>query len=141
MQASPTTNSIREFRALRSRRASGAMVPTIHPGPAAKTRPTFWSYAPLTVMALGSLFVAPLAGLRPHDSQRLAAIFPPWWTAAQSLVAASQVADVGGFGAFSFIVAVRGTRPGLATELRNAGALLVVDGALFTYCGTPPKGA
>jgi hypothetical protein len=101
---------------------------------------TFWTCAPLCILALGSLLVTAFLTLRPHDPQRLAAVFPPWWSAAQSLTAASQVAAVTGFGAFPFIVAVSGNRSGLEEELREAGALVVVDGALFTYCGNLKKG-
>jgi len=100
----------------------------------------FWNWAPLCLLLTGSLLVTAFVTLRPHDPQRLAAIFPPWWTAEQSLTAASHVAGVSGFGAFPFIVAVRGTQPGLERELREAGAIAVIDGALFTYCGTPRKG-
>jgi hypothetical protein len=49
------------------------------------------------------------------------------------------VAAVTGFGSLPFIVAVSGNRSGLAEELRKAGALVVVDGALFTYCGDLQK--
>jgi hypothetical protein len=101
---------------------------------------SFWSCAPLCILALGSLLVTAFVTLRPHDPRRLAAVFPPWWSAAQSLTAASHVAAVTGFGALPFIVAVSGSRSGLEEELRKAGALVVVDGALFTYCGNLQKG-
>ncbi len=94
----------------------------------------FWSWAPLWVLLIGSTFVAAFVTLEPSDPERVAAIFPPWWSFEQSLTAASGVAAVSGFGAFPFIVAVRGAQPDLAHELRKAGALVVVDGALFPFC-------
>jgi hypothetical protein len=114
--------------------------PNMNSAAASPAAPTFWSCAPLCILALGSLLVTAFLTLRPHDPQRLAAVFPPWWSAAQSLTAASQVAAVTGFGAFPFIVAVSGNRSGLEEELRKAGAFVVVDGALFTYCGILQKG-
>jgi hypothetical protein len=133
MQVSPKVNSVREAGTaeVRKNRASALMAP-----PAL----SFWSCVPLCILALGSLFVTAFVTLRPHDPQRLAAVFPPWWSAARSLTAASHVAAVTGFGSLPFIVAVSGNRSGLAEELRTAGALVVVDGALFIYCGNLQKG-
>ncbi len=135
MQVSPKVNSAGEARTAGIQTGgSGASVSMAPPAL------TFWSWTPLCLLALGSLFVTAFATLRPHDPQRLAAVFPPWWSAARSLTAASDVAAVTGFGAFPFIVAVSGNRSGVADELRRAGALVVVDGALFTYCGNLQKG-
>src|SRR5271156_3372894 len=123
MQVSPTVKSVRQARTAGGRTAgSGARAPMATP-----VALSFWSCAPLCVLALGSLLVTAFVTLRPHDPRRLAAVFPPWWSAAQSLTAASHVAAVTGFGSLPFIVAVSGTRSGLAEELRKAGALVVVD--------------
>jgi len=136
MQVSPKMNSVRQARTAEVRTAgSGARAPMATP-----VALSFWSCAPLGILALGSLLVTVFVTLRPHDPQRLTAVFPPWWSADQSLTAASHVAAVTGFGALPFIVAVSGNRSGLEEELRKAGALVVVDGALFGYCGIPQKG-
>jgi hypothetical protein len=133
MQVSPKMNSVWQARTAEARRGGSS---TSMAAPAL----SFWSCAPLCILALGSLLVTAFVTLRPHDPRRLAAVFPPWWSAAQSLTAASHVAAVTGFGALPFIVAVSGSRSGLEEELRKAGALVVVDGALFTYCGNLQKG-
>jgi hypothetical protein len=133
MQLSPKMNSVREDRTAEARTGASASM-------AAPLALSFWSCAPLCILTLGSLFVTAFVTLRPDDPRRVAAVFPPWWSAAQSLTAASRVAAVTGFGSLPFIVAVSGNRSGLEAELRNAGALVVVDGALFTYCVTPQKG-
>src|SRR5271155_2172406 len=88
MQVSPKINFVREARGDEVR-TGGAGASTATP-----IAPSFWSWAPLCILALGSLFVTVFVTLRPHDPQRLAAVFPPWWSAARSLTAASHVAAV-----------------------------------------------
>jgi len=110
------------------------------PAPIARKSQTFWNWAPPITLLIASLTVCALVSLRPRDPERLVAIFPPWWSVGQSLTAASLVASVSGLGAFSFIVAVRGTQADLASRLRAAGALLVVDGTRFKFCGTRSEG-
>jgi hypothetical protein len=138
MQVSPEMNSVGEARTAEPR--TGGSSASASASVAEPVALSFWSCAPLCILALGSLLVTAFVTLRPHDPRRLAAVFPPWWSAAQSLTAASQVAAVTGLGAFPFIVAVSGNRSGLEEELRKAGALVVVDGAFFTYCGNLQKG-
>jgi hypothetical protein len=136
MQVSPKMNSVRQALTAEVRTGGSGASASIE-APVARS---FWSWAPLCILALGSLLVTAFVTLRPHDPRRPAAVFPPWWSAAQSLTAASHVAAVTGFGALPFIVAVSGNQSGLEEELRKVGALVVVDGALFTYCATPQKG-
>jgi hypothetical protein len=109
--------------------------------PSRRRASRFGSFAPLVLIVVGSLAVSALATLRPGDHRRLSAIFPPWWSAAQSLSAASEAGPVTGLGAFSFIVAVRGDGADLEDRLRAAGALLVIDGSKFPFCGTSDQGA
>ncbi len=92
------------------------------------------SWTPLAMIFAASLGAAALTSARPQDSGRLAAVFPPWWTAERALTAVSSIAPAAGFGDFPFIVAVSGAEPGLAQRLERAGAVLVLDGAAFTFC-------
>jgi hypothetical protein len=94
-----------------------------------------WSWAPPSLLLIGSVLVAAPVALRPHDARRVAAIFPPWWTAEQSLTAASGVAAVTGLGVLPFIVEVGRSQAGLEKELRDAGAVIIVDGSRFAFCG------
>ena len=108
--------------------------------PESTSTPRLSAWAPMVLLLLGSLAAAAASSLRPRDPARLAAVFPPWWSAAQSLDAASQVAAVTGFGGFAFIVAVSGAGPDLPRRLADEGAWLVLDGSAFAFCSTRYKG-
>ncbi len=88
------------------------------------------------VLLVGAtLAVAAFSDTRPRGD-RIAAIFPPWWTADRVLASALAVAPVSGVGRFSFIVAVSGRAPDTASRLGAAGALMTVDGSRFSFCLT-----
>ena len=99
MQVSPEMNSVGEARTAEPR--TGGSSASASASVAEPVALSFWSCAPLCILALGSLLVT---------------AFVP------------------------FIVAVSGNRSGLEEELRKAGALVVVDGAFFPYCGNLQKG-
>ena len=92
------------------------------------------AWTPLALVFAGSLMTAALASVRPSDAARLAAIFPPWWSAERALAAAASVGPVAGFGRLPFIVAVSGAAPGTGARLKLSGALFVVDGSRFSFC-------
>jgi hypothetical protein len=92
------------------------------------------AWTPLAFVFAGSLVAAVMAGARPTDAVRLAAIFPPWWSAERALTAASSAGPVAGLGRLPFIVAVSGAAPGAAERLKSFGALFVVDGSRFSFC-------
>ena len=96
------------------------------------------AWTPLGFLFAASLAVAAASSLRPRETGRLAAVFPPWWSAERSLATASRVAAVTGVGGFPFIVGVAGTRPGMASELEEAGAVVVLDGSRFPACFPRP---
>jgi hypothetical protein len=94
------------------------------------------NWLPAVTLAFGGLFVAAAQGLAPGGSHRVAAIFPPWWSAKDCLVAAAGAGDILGFGALPFIVAVEADTTTTATTLHGAGAILVVDASPFLSCLT-----
>jgi hypothetical protein len=87
------------------------------------------------VLLLASISASAAALLGPSDPQRLTAIFPPWWSREASLVAASRSGAVTGFGALPFIIAVHSNDPDFARRLHASGALVLVDGSKFPFCG------
>jgi hypothetical protein len=92
------------------------------------------------LLLIGSILVAAPVALRPHDARRVAAIFPPWWTAERTLTAASNVGAVTGLSVLPFIIAVGRPQLGLEKELRDAGAMIIVDGSRFAFCGGGKRG-
>ncbi|MBX9740717.1 MAG: hypothetical protein K2X62_11615 [Beijerinckiaceae bacterium] len=66
-----------------------------------------------------------------------AAIFPPWWSGAKAFEAAATSGQITRLGAFPFVVVVRSDDPGLASRLRDAGAVLVLDPVQLALCDTP----
>lgn len=97
-------------------------------------------WSPLALLFMASLAMAAASSLRPRDPGRLAAVFPPWWSAGQSLDAASRVAAVTGFGGLPFVVAVSGVSPDLPRRLSAEGAWLVLDGSAFSFCASRQQG-
>lgn len=97
-----------------------------------------WFWAPPVFLGLASLLIASLAMLQTGDATNVVAIFPPSWSAERSVIAASSVGPVLGSGAFPFMVAVKGEARNYEEKLRTAGAILVVDGKRFPFCGTKP---
>ena len=70
----------------------------------------------------------------PRDPARVAAIFPPWWSVAQSVSAAGSAGQIAAVGSAPFIVILRGDPADLAHRARSAGALLVLDPDLAGVC-------
>mgnify|MGYP000315358239 CR=1 FL=1 len=97
---------------------------------------------PLAATVLAMLFgllAAVAVNAQPRDPSRVAAIFPPWWTASQTLTAAGAAGDVAAAGGTPFILILRGDPADLAQRARSAGALLVLDPDLAGVCA--PKDA
>jgi hypothetical protein len=72
------------------------------------------------------------------DSQSAAAIFPPWWSPAETFAAAGAAGEVARTGAFSSVLIVHSQAPALADRLRKAGALLVLDPIRLAQCERAP---
>jgi hypothetical protein len=94
------------------------------------------TYAAPVFLAVATPALASLAILQPGDATNVMAIFPPWWTAERSVIAASAVGPVLGAGALPFMVAIKGVAPDVDGRLRAAGAVLIVDGRRFRVCAT-----
>ena len=94
------------------------------------------------VMAVGlamglGLFAAVAVEAEPRTPGRVAAVFPPWWSAAQVVGAAGSAGDIAGVGRAPFIVILRGDPAALSARARAAGALVLLDPALAGVCARP----
>jgi hypothetical protein len=88
------------------------------------------------LLIAGGLVVSAALTIMPRDSHRLVAVFPPWWSGEEELAAAANAGVVGSVGRIPFILAVQSGDSGLGARLSKAGALLVLDGSAFTFCGS-----
>lgn len=84
----------------------------------------------------GSLLVSLSSGLTPSNPHRVAAVFPPWWSAQAVLEAASLAGNVVAAGGAPFVVAVSSERDDLADAIRAAGAIIVLDRSVDGLCVT-----
>jgi hypothetical protein len=89
----------------------------------------------LAVTALALVWSA-LASVQPTSrSSEVVAIYPPWWPEARVLSAASRSADPLNFGRWTFVVLARAPDQQAQERLASGGALLVLDGGVFKFCG------
>jgi hypothetical protein len=92
----------------------------------------------LALIAITALALAwsALASLQPTSrSSEVVAIYPPWWPEARVLGAAARSGDLLNFGRWSFVVLARAPDGQARARLASGGALLVLDGAVFKFCG------
>lgn len=73
----------------------------------------------------------------------VAAVFPPWWSASDAVAAAGAVGRIVRLGSVRFVVVVTsegavGQFGDIATRLRAAGAVLVVDPLVLGGCAPAP---
>lgn len=89
------------------------------------------------LLAVSFVMIAVLSLKPQHDSSTIAVIFPPWWTAQQSLLAAASAgASIVRTGKIPAIVVVEpGARDGLK-RLRDAGAWISLDPQALDACMT-----
>lgn len=86
--------------------------------------------------ALCLLSLAVSAGAAsPVHGDRIAAVFPPWWSAPKIFAHAASAGDIIQTGA-PFVVVLRSDRPGLAARLRRAGAVLLLNPLGVGPCGS-----
>lgn len=83
---------------------------------------------------VAGLLAAVSVNAQPKDPSRVAAVFPPWWSVAQSVSAAGSAGSIAAVGGAPFIVILRGDPTDLAQRARSAGALLVLDPDLAGVC-------
>jgi hypothetical protein len=86
----------------------------------------------LACLAISSAGIAASLGAgKPSTDSSVVAVFPPWWSASRTLVAASRAGAVLNSGVYSFVVVVQSQDSEqdreLGARLRAAGALLLLD--------------
>ncbi len=98
------------------------------------TRGRLATWAPCMALAIGSLIAAGASSLGPRPGGPIAALYPPWWNAGQSLSAAAAGGMPVRFGATSFVVVVAPETPDAARLLRQGGAWLLLDPRALGGC-------
>jgi hypothetical protein len=93
---------------------------------------------PFALLAGSVLMIASLA-MKPVPDKPVAALFPPWWSAAR-VIASAAAADgaIVRFGGFQTILVLAAGGPDLAARLRHAGAWLVLDAGSLGGCAEQP---
>ena len=99
-----------------------------------RTRATMLDWAPSLAAIVLSLVIVAAYALSPRDPQRVAAVFPPWWSAARALDAAHRHGDATIVGGAPYVVIVWSHDAHLAARLRRDGALLLLDPGLTAAC-------
>jgi hypothetical protein len=90
------------------------------------------------LLGAGSLLGALAISLFPPASGPVAVLFPPWWSSARALLAASAAGPVVRFGMpFVVIVVPQVSHP--FSVLRQNGAWALFDPVAFGGCGKPAK--
>lgn len=116
-------------------------IKTLSPGMQDAVRPTgsVRQIAIATLAIFLGLFAAVAVNATPRDPGRIAAVFPPWWSAAEAVAAGGSAGDIAGAGGAAFILILRGDPADLAHRARSAGAVLILDPDLAGLCapGTP----
>lgn len=79
------------------------------------------------------------AAAAPADANRIAAVFPPWWSSAQIIGAGAAAGDIAGAGAYRSILIVSSRTPGLSARLRQAGAIVLLSPGLAGLCDVSPS--
>lgn len=84
--------------------------------------------------ACATLVMTLSAVAAPADADRIAAVFPPWWSNARAAQAAAAAGDLAGAGALPSILIVSSRQPGLSARLRRAGAVAQLSPGLAGLC-------
>ena len=70
----------------------------------------------------------------------VAAVFPPWWSAARIFEAAGGAGEIAGVGIVPAFVIVHGNAEALSARLHSAGAFIVMNVRSFIPCATANGG-
>src|SRR5690349_14529116 len=92
------------------------------------------AWIPAAAIALASVIALPVLAASPRDPHHAAGVFPPWWSQAQVLAAASDAGAVLSVGQVPFIVVVRAETGDVPARLRQAGALFSIDPSQAVAC-------
>lgn len=99
---------------------------------------------PAALATLGvvlGLFAAVAVSAEPRTPGRVAAVFPPWWSATRVGEAAASAGNIAGAGGAPFVIILRGDPADLSRRTRAAGALMLIDPALAGVCARPAVSA
>ena len=89
---------------------------------------------PLEIVATVALILATsVPAVRPRAPFAVAAVFPPWWSAARIAAAAESAGEITGRGAFANIVILYGDA-GLVERVGRAGAIVALDPTIPGAC-------
>lgn len=91
-------------------------------------------WIPCAALALGSVFAVGVSSIAPRPGGPIAAIYPPWWSATRSFIAAASGGMPVRFGATDFVVVVMPETDDAAHLLRQAGAWLLLDPKMLGGC-------
>lgn len=97
--------------------------------------------APAFALALASLATLVAVQAGPQSPREIAAVFPPWWSQAETLAAARRAGAVSAIGGWRNVVVVAADDDGLPRRLNTAGALLQLDPILSGLCNAPTDAA
>lgn len=92
------------------------------------------AFIPAVAIALASVIALPVLAAAPRDPHHAAGVFPPWWSQAAVLEAASGAGAVLSVGQVPFIVVVRAETGDVPDRLRQAGALFSIDPSQAVAC-------
>lgn len=91
-------------------------------------------WLPAGLIALASLVALPVLAAAPRDPHHAAGVFPPWWSQAEVIAAASAAGAVLSVGRLPFIVVVRAENGDVPARLRQVGALFSIDPSQAVAC-------
>lgn len=97
--------------------------------------------APAIALTLASLAALVVVQARPQSPREIAAVFPPWWSQADTFAAAREAGAVSAIGGWRNVVVVVSDDDDLSRRLNSVGALLQLDPILSGLCSTPTDAA
>jgi hypothetical protein len=90
-------------------------------------------------LLLASVLLTACLALKPMPDKPVAALFPPWWSAARVMASAAGTnGAIVRFGGFQTVLILAAGGPDLTDRLRRAGAWLVVDPGILGGCAKQP---
>jgi hypothetical protein len=90
------------------------------------------------MLCVGAAVAALLLGAPAAGEGPVAAVFPPWWRAADIFTAAASAGRIVRLGPVSFVVIVAPETGRMAERLHAAGALLLIDPVVVSGCSPVP---
>ena len=88
------------------------------------------------LFGIGSLVGVAAMTLQRSGPGPMAALFPPWWSAARSVLAAAGAGSILSAGALPFVVMIAPEDTGSYDRLREAGAWAILDPQRLTGCSS-----